>query len=578
MPRTAACRGGMFAGGTTHANTLRGWWWFSGKAMKVESEQLLTKTLQGINASRSGVGLSPKAYAVLKLIDATMAVSALQRLCLEESIAEADFHAALKELMQFEHLRVGDDAASAKAKPVAVEENERKMLLTLDFTPWTTAERAKVAGAVQSSAASPARPASAIPATAANRAPPPPVNAANAAGAVAASPLSSPAGQPPAPALDARDDRAARLRQESEVRQKLIAALQPRVEEELRARLRPKLEQELRPKLIASLRLGLEAEVRAALTRELTPRVELELKARMAKSMVAQKVADQQTMRAEPVIARAAPVVQTAADNAGAGCAEQAEHATHVGRVWASLNLPVFSVDKTGVCSYMSPAWVQFSGYTAAETVGKPLMDFFAERDRRAIVSMLTGIANGSALRFEQQGALLRKGGDPLWVEISAAPLYAAGGEAVGVCGAIRDAAESRRTADQAEADGVRLLLLVDQIDTGVLLEDGDGNIQQANPALCTLLSLDAAPYSLEGMPVTELHATAAPGFIAPDGFLQRVAEIRAAGEDSKGESFVTADGRVIAQDYLQVTAGNSVVGHLWLYRDMPRPQARLAP
>ena len=551
--------------------------------MKVESEQQLTKTPQGINASRSGVGLSPKAYTILKLFDGTMAVSALKRLCADASINEAEFQSALKELVQFEHLRMVDDTVDAKAPLSPAQEAERKLLLTLDFTPWSQAAPANAYGSVWPQTSAAPRAASAIPATAANRAPlasaASAANAANAAGAAAkpAAPVvtnSMPASQPSVPSQGARDEKAAKLRQEVEVRQKLVAALQPRIEEELRARLRPKLEQELRPKLIAALRVGLEAEVRTALTRELTPRIELELKARMAKSMAAQKIADQQAnqqanqdaIRQEPVAAAApAASVPAAADSSG------------FERVLASLNLPVFSIDKTGVCTYLSPAWVQFSGHTAAESVGKPLMDFFAERDRRAILAMLTGIANGTALRFEQQGALLRKGGDPLWVEISAAPLYAANGEPVGVCGAIRDAAESRRAADQAEADGVRLLLLVDQIDTGVLLEDGEGNIQQANPALCSLLSLDAAPYSLEGMPVTDLHASAAKSFIAPEGFLQRVAEIRAAGQDAKGESFVMADGRVIAQDYLEVTVGNAVVGYLWLYRDMPRPQVRFA-
>ncbi len=545
--------------------------------MKVESEQQLTKTPQGINATRSGVGLSPKAYTILKLFDGAMAVSALQRMCLDASISETDFQSALKELLQFQHLRVVDDAAGVngptdeKSRAKTEEEAERKMLLTLDFTPWSQPVSAKSAGASSQAPGIARRPASAIPATAANRATTANVAAAEGAPVKAAGTGINVVVQQSALSPGARDEKAAKLRQEVEVRQKLIATLQPRVEEELRARLRPKLEQELRPKLVAALRLGLEAEVRTALTRELTPRIELEMKTRLAKSMAAQKFADQQTSQQVTRQVPAAPEAPAAL--AASAAAENGGFE----RVLASLSVPIFSIDKTGVCTYMSPAWVQFSGYTAAETVGKPLMDFFAERDRRAVVAMLTGIANGSALRFEQEGALLRRGGDPLWVEISAAPLYAASGEPVGVCGAMRDAAESHRAAEQAEADGVRLLLLVDQIDTGVLLEDGEGNILQANPALCSLLSLDAAPYSFEGMPVTALHATAAPGFIAPDGFLQRVADIRTAGEDSKGETFVMADGRVIAQDYLEVTVGDSVVGHLWLYRDMPRPQVRPA-
>ena len=500
--------------------------------MEFESKQVLLKTPQGVNATRSGEGLSAKSHAVLKAFDGSKAVSELKQACVGASISEAEFNAALKELRQFEYLRVLDAAGEAKV----VAEAERKLLLTLDFTALDDAPPPKTDPSAKPAEGAAPRPSSA------------PVT--TAAPAVAAEDR-------------AREEKAARLKLEAEIRQKLVVVLQPRVEDELRARLRPKLEEELRPKLIAALRPGVEAEVRTALIQELTPRIELELKARFAKTLAAQKIADQQAAKIEPV---AASVVLTAA--AADGGFE---------RVLASMNMPVFSVDMAGVCNYMSPAWAQFSGYTAAATVGKPLVDFFVEADRRAIGTLLSGIASGAALRFEQQGALTRQGNEPLWVEISAAPLYSASGEPMGVCGAIRDAAESRRVAEQAEADGVRLLLLVDQIDTGVVLEDGDGNIQQVNPALCTLLALEAAPFSLEGMAVAELLERVSKGFIGPQGFLHRVAEIRGAGEDSKGESFVMADGRVIEQDYLAVTVGSDTVGRLWLYREMSRAQARLA-
>ena len=510
--------------------------------MNLTSEQLLTKTPQGVNATRSGVGLSPKAYTMLKLFDGTMPVAGFRKTCRDASLPDADFQSTLQELLQFDHLRLVDKTAADTGPAQDASAGERRMMLTLDFTMAD--------------------------------APASPVAAAQAVASPAKAPTPAPAAPAPAPTAEraddtardgARDDKALRLKRESEVRQKLVVALQPRIEEELRARLRPKLEQELRPKLIAALRPGLEAEVRTALTKELTPRIELELKARFAKTMAAQKAADQPAAKVEPAPVAAAAVAPVA------GPADSAHE-----RLLASMSMPLFSVDKTGVCSYMSPAWAQFSGFTTQDVIGKHLTDFFADHNRKAMTTLLTGIANGTALRFEQQAELLRKAGDPLWVEIAAAPLTAANGESMGVCGTLRDATALRRTEDQAEADGVRLLLLVDQIDTGVILEDGEGNIQQANPALCTLLSLDAAPYSLEGMPVTELFERAAAGFIGPEGFLRRVAEVRAAGEDAKGESLVMADGRVVQQDYLAVTVGASIVGRLWLFREMLRPQARI--
>lgn len=522
--------------------------------MEFELKQTLTKTPQGVNATRGGEGLSPKAHALLKSFDGVKTVADLKKLCVGAAMSEADFTAALGELKKFEYLRAVDVAAEAKAKAEA--EAEAKLLMTLDFT--ATPSPAKPAAP----SAKPAAPAAARPVPLKALTPAAPANAAQSK----AVPTSAPAVAASAAAANAeaqaREAKAARMKLEAEVRQKLVAVLQPQVEEELRNRLRPKLEEELRPKLVAALRPGIEAELRTALSEEMAPRIEVELKARFAKTLAAQKAADQQAAKAE---APAAP----------APAAEQQPAESAFERVLASLNMPVFSVDMAGVCTYMSPAWAQFSGFTAAQAVGKPLVEFFAESNRRAISAFLEGIACGTALRFEQQGALVRMGGAQLWVEISAAPLYAASGSPMGVCGSLRDASESRRVAEQAEADGVRLLLLVDQIDTGVMLEDAEGNIQQANSALCTLLSLDSAPYSLEGMAVTELLERASHGCIGPDGFLHRMAEIRAAGEDAKGETFVMSDGRVLAQDYLTVTVDDAVAGRLWLFREVPRSQAR---
>ena len=513
--------------------------------MDIKSGQVLTKTPQGVNATRSGVGLSPKAYAMLKLFDGTMPVSDFVGVCKAASISDANIKSTLAELVQLDHLRLvsADGAPDGASRESAAE---RRMLLTLDFT---------VAGEVP--ARRPAIQASSLTAPKMAAAAAPSAGSENGLAIVPA------AESAPASVAVETDDKTVRLKRETEVRQKLMAALQPRIEEELRSRLRPKLEQELRPKLIAALRPGLEAEVRTALTQELAPRVELELKARFAKTLAARKQADEKAALDEPpTVTQAAVAAPVPADEATA-------------RLLACLGVPVFTVDKTGVCDYMSPAWSQLTGFAVSEVVGKPLVDFFENRDRRAMLAMLTGISNGTALRFEQQGQLVRKDAGALWVELSAAPLTGANGQTNGVCGTIRDVTDQRSAALQAESDGVRLLLLVDQIDTGVILEDSEGNIQQANAALCTLLSLDAAPYSLEGMPVSELLESAARGFMGPEGYLRRVSEMRAAKEDAKGESFVMADGRVIEQDYLAVTVDDGTVGYVWLLREMMRQLPR---
>ena len=100
--------------------------------MEFELKQVLTKTPQGIYATRSGAGLSPKSHAVLKSFDGARSVAELKKACVGAALSAAEFDVALKDLQKFEYLRVLDAAAEAKAKADAAA--EAKLLMTLDFS------------------------------------------------------------------------------------------------------------------------------------------------------------------------------------------------------------------------------------------------------------------------------------------------------------------------------------------------------------------------------------------------------------------------------------------------------------
>ena len=512
----------------------------------------LIKTPQGVTATRSGEGLSEHAVAVLKKFDGSRSQTELKFACKDTGIAADDFEGALKELLKFEYVRQVD-AKTAIAESLKRAEAERRMMQTLDFTMDDPPPPVAPAPA-EPQAKLPAAPAAVVSAAVAASAPKPKT----------AAPVIAPVQSAQDVAAEAkyRADKAAQSKRDADIRTNLIAALQPRVEEELRGKLRPKLEEELRPQLMAVLRPAIEAEVRAALVKELTPRVELELKTRFAKTLMAQKAAEPPTVQ---------PVVEPVVDKSSRDDAQR----TAFERILASLDASIFTLDAKGICTYMSPAWTQLSGYTPDEVRGKPLAQFFASADRRSIGAFFSSMTDGSALRFERQAALAVKSGEPRWVEVRAAPLRnaddAAGGGTAGVCGHVRDATELKRLVDQAEADSVRLLLLVDQIDTGVILENREGNIQQVNPALCAVLALDAAPYSLEGMAVTELFERVSGSVMGGEAFVRHIAGLRGAGDDVNGDSIMMADGREVRLDYLAVSAGEDIAGRVWLVRDTPR-------
>src|SRR5689334_6374116 len=243
--------------------------------MDKQQEAVVSKTAKGIEAVRTGGGLSGPAKSVLKVVDGVKTVSALAQAA---GVSSADFQAALKLLHQGGYVQSHTPAASVSVIDTA--EIEEEMLVTLDFTQQAQQHQKRAAQ-------------------------------------IAAAASKADAGAPAKQATEdarqheelARQAKAARLKLEADVRQKLMAALQPRIEEELRTKLKPKLEEELRPKLIAALRPGVEAELRTRLEQEIAPRVELELKSRFAKNLAAQsRAAEQRVADEQSATVAAAPV------------------------------------------------------------------------------------------------------------------------------------------------------------------------------------------------------------------------------------------------------------------------------
>lgn len=492
--------------------------------MDIKTDHVLSKTAKGIDAARSGAGLWEQATALLKLVDGRKSVSVLNTVVTAAGMSASDFQLALRQLQQGGYVQNLERPAEVQSSVMDVEV-EKQMLVTLDFTSEFVEQKQKALGI-------------------------------SGGPAIKKDPAVAEEAAKRQAEERARQAKAARMKLEADIRQKLAAVLRPQIEEELRSKLRTKLEEELRPQLIAALRPGLEAEVRTQLQQELTPRVELELKTRMARSLATQM---QNTIPPAPK-AEAAPKNE---DNAGNRKFE---------RVLASLSEPVFSIDKNLKCMYLSAAWASLAGLPA-DAVGRKFAEFFEEGDRRGVEKMLNGVCEGTGLRFDYQARLTRKDAPPLWVELKTAPLYSPEGQVEGVCGTLHDATDARRVAEDMELSGVRLLLLIDQIDTGVLLEDHDGNIQQVNPAFCALLSVDAAPYSLAGLPTRDLLGQIAGVFIDREGFERRMAEIQQAGADVKSEMIMLADGRVVEQDYLEVSVDGGNGGHIWLFREIRRGQ-----
>jgi diguanylate cyclase (GGDEF)-like protein/PAS domain S-box-containing protein len=110
----------------------------------------------------------------------------------------------------------------------------------------------------------------------------------------------------------------------------------------------------------------------------------------------------------------------------------------------------VWRLDARMCFTYVNGAYIQSTGFSREEILGRPVMEFFTPEGRDIVANMMkkrkeneaAGLTNAS-LRFEVPH--IRKTGEPYWVEINSNPIYDASGTIVAFNGIMRDIHERKQ-------------------------------------------------------------------------------------------------------------------------------------
>jgi len=81
-------------------------------------------------------------------------------------------------------------------------------------------------------------------------------------------------------------------------------------------------------------------------------------------------------------------------------------------------SVDVFALIRGGLISRINPAWIELSGWTVEETVGRPIEDFVHPADDRVMRGIVAELASTGQARAEHR--LLRKDGEVVWVRLRA--------------------------------------------------------------------------------------------------------------------------------------------------------------
>ncbi len=153
-----------------------------------------------------------------------------------------------------------------------------------------------------------------------------------------------------------------------------------------------------------------------------------------------------------------------------------------------SLQEGVWVIDRDARTTFANPRMAEMLGYTSEEMLGRDLLSFVDEQHLDMARERMERRRKGISERVEFE--FRRKDGSPLHAFISAAPLTDDAGAFSGVIAGIVDITERKIMEDGLRRSEERYRGLYQSVAGGIVMQDGNGSIVEANSVAREILGL----------------------------------------------------------------------------------------
>jgi PAS domain S-box-containing protein len=155
-----------------------------------------------------------------------------------------------------------------------------------------------------------------------------------------------------------------------------------------------------------------------------------------------------------------------------------------------------------------------------------------------------------------------------LLVHINASVIYDQG-IPVAAQGIVRDITKDKEAERQLIESENRLATLIQNLGSGVLLEDENRKIVLTNTKFCELFSIPVSPDLLVGQDCSDSAEQIKGFFENPEGFVSKINEIISKKNKVLNDELKMINGTILERDYIPIFANKIYKGHLWKYRDV---------
>lgn len=229
----------------------------------------------------------------------------------------------------------------------------------------------------------------------------------------------------------------------------------------------------------------------------------------------------------------------------------------------------VIICDKQGNIEWVNDSFVKLSGYSKEELIGNKPGQLLQgpETDKETIQYLSKQIKQG--LPFNCEIINYTKNKEKYWVRIQGQALKNANAEIIKYFAIEEDITQQKEFNQKIIESENRLNSLIENLQSGVLLEDENRKIVVVNNKFCSMFKIPSEPEQMIGVDCAQAAQSSKHFFKNSDKFIERIDEILKNKEKVIAEEIELIDGSVLERSFLPIYKDGNYAGHLWSYDDV---------
>lgn len=233
-----------------------------------------------------------------------------------------------------------------------------------------------------------------------------------------------------------------------------------------------------------------------------------------------------------------------------------------------NVNDIIFNIDKKGYFTYFNPLFYKLTGYKRNEVIGKHFTFLIEPSFKKKLILFYLQQLKKRKKNTYFEFPIVKKNGKLIWIGQTVSLITSKNkkNELIAVARNITDRVEFE---EKHKTANLRLSALIENLQSGILVEDENRKIVLTNDIFCNLFSIPVKPRQLIGMDCSESAEQTKALFKDEAEFVQGISKILAEKKLRLNELLYLKDGRIFTRDYIPIFSQDIYLGHLWKYEDV---------